>query len=199
MVAAATVWFVAFQTGPGQRLDARVLAHVRVEYQSRPNTIAHGIVHLADPLPFALFGAGLVVLALVRGRPRLACAAGVTLLAASLTTEALKQLTAEPRDIGLVPYGHISPASWPSGHATAAVMLALWLVLVAPPERRPLAIAVGAAVAVAVSVCVVLLASHFLSDVLGALCVAAAWTLAGLAAVAASPARRRASASPSPS
>src|SRR5262249_34307382 len=147
--------------------------------------------------PFALCAAGVVAIALARGKPRLACAAAVTLLAANVTTEALKHFTAEPRGIALVPYGHIAPASWPSGHTTAAAMLGIWLVVVAPPALRPLAAAVGAAIALAVAGAVVALASHFPSDVVGAVCVATAWTLLGLAALAASRAPRRASASPS--
>jgi membrane-associated phospholipid phosphatase len=200
--AAAAVWFVAFQTATGQRFDARALDHLRLGHESRARPFVHGVNHLADPLPFALCVAGIVAIALARGRPRLACAAAVALVAANLTTEILKRLTEDPRDIALVPYAHVATASWPSGHTTAAVMLGLWLVVVAPPALRPLAIAVGAAFALAIAGSVVLLASHFPSDVAGAVCVAAAWTLAGLAAVAAgapSPGRRRASASPSPS
>jgi membrane-associated phospholipid phosphatase len=55
-------------------------------------------------------------------------------------------------------------------------------VAVAPPRLRPHAAAAGAALAVAVALSVLLLGWHFPSDVLGGVCVAAAWMLCGLAA-----------------
>lgn len=197
VLAAVAVWCVAFATDAGQRLDARALEHARATYGSRGYAVAHHAVRIADPLPFAVLAAGLLAIAFARRRPRLACAAAVTLLAATVTTELLKELTADAERGTRIPYTHIAAASWPSGHTTAAAMLALWLPLVAPPALRPLAAAAAAAILLVVAGSVLVVGSHFPSDVLGALCVAAAWTAAGLAAVVASRAPRTASSSPS--
>jgi membrane-associated phospholipid phosphatase len=197
VLAAVAVWCVAFATDAGQRLDARALEHARATYGSHRYAAARHAVRIADPLPFALLAGGLLAIALARRRPRLACAAAVTLLAATVTTELLKELTADPERGMRVPYTDIAAASWPSGHTTAAAMLALWLPLVAPRWLRPLATAVAAAIVFVVAGSVVVVGSHFPSDVAGALCVATAWTAAGLAALAASRAPRTASSSPS--
>ena len=63
-------------------------------------------------------------------------------------------------------------ASWPSGHATAAMSFALCAVLAAPARLRPLVAAVGAAFAVAVCYSFLALAWHYPSDVLGGFLVA---------------------------
>jgi hypothetical protein len=124
----------------------------------------------------AVFTAAIVALALVRRRPLRALTVGVVLVGANVTTQVLKMLAAEPRAVS-----YVAPESWPSGHATGAMTVALCLVLAASPGARPLAAALGGAFAVAVSYSVLLLGWHFPSDVIGAFCVAAAWTAAGLA------------------
>jgi len=180
--AATLVWAVAFGTTRGVRLDAHALADFMDVGRHGANQPAEILVRLADPLPFALLSGAVLTVALVRGGVRLAAILGVVLFGACLTTQVLKQLTADPRGIELVPYAHVSSAAWPSGHTTAATALALCLVAVAPPRLRPRAAAAGAALAVAVALSVLLLGWHFPSDVLGGFCVAAAWMLCGLAA-----------------
>ncbi len=86
----------------------------------------------------------------------------------------------------------MSLTAWPSGHATAAMSLALAAVLVAPPRRRPLAAAGGGAFAVAVPFGVLVLGWHQPSDVLAGYLVAGIWTLAVLTALWARPAAARA-------
>jgi membrane-associated phospholipid phosphatase len=197
VLAAAAVWCVAFATDAGERLDVKVLAHARATDDSRSYSLADFLVNIGDPLPFAILGAGLLAVAIARRRGRLACAVAVTLLAATLTTKFLKELTADAARESLVPYTHIAAGSWPSGHTTAAALIALWLPVVAPRALRPLAALAGAALVLVMGASLLVLGSHFPSDVLGAVCVAAAWTAAGLAALAATPARRTASSSPS--
>jgi hypothetical protein len=77
----------------------------------------------------------------------------------------------------------VEASSWPSGHATAAMSLALCAVLVAGARWRPMLAAAGAAVAVAVSFSFLTLVWHYPSDVLGGFLVAATWTLVGVCAV----------------
>jgi membrane-associated phospholipid phosphatase len=179
---AVLVWAVAFGTARGVRLDAEALAHFMDLGRHGIHPLAELVAHLADPLPFALLSAGVLAVALTREGVRLAAILGASLFGACVTSQVLKQITADPRGIELVPYAHVSPEAWPSGHTTAATALALCLVAVAPARLRPHAAAVGAALAFAVAISVLLLGWHFPSDVLGGFCVAAAWMLCGLAA-----------------
>jgi membrane-associated phospholipid phosphatase len=188
---AVIVWAVAFRTAPGARLDTIALAGFVGLGTPRVDALATPLTRLADPGPFAVWTAAIVCLALVRRRPSLACMAAVVLVGANLTTQALKLLTAEPRAIDSMPGGHIALQSWPSGHATASMTLALCLVAVVPSRLRPLAAALGGTFVLGVVYSLLVLAWHFPSDVLGGFCVAAAWTLAGLAAVQAVEPRRR--------
>ena len=80
--------------------------------------------------------------------------------------------------------------SWPSGHSTAAMSLALCCVLVVGPRLRPLAAVLGAGGAISVGYALVVLGWHLPSDVLGGFLVAATFTLLGAAALAALEARR---------
>jgi hypothetical protein len=79
---------------------------------------------------------------------------------------------------------HQVPAvSYPSGHATAAMSLALAAVLISPRAHRPLVAALGGVFALAVSFSIMVLRWHFPSDVVGGYLVATAWALAALAAL----------------
>jgi membrane-associated phospholipid phosphatase len=132
-----------------------------------------------------------VLVALARRRLTVALAVAAILLGANLTTELLKPLLAEPRAANLL--GGLSPvgaASWPSGHATAAMALALASTIAAPARLRPYVAAAGAAFAVAVSYSFLTLGWHYPSDVFGGFLVAGIWTLLGVAAVFTADARR---------
>jgi membrane-associated phospholipid phosphatase len=144
---------------------------------------AEVVAALGDPLPYVLLGAAMVALALARGRPRIALAVPVVLAASSLTTQILKPLLADPRTCDCLADARVSAASWPSGHATGAMALALCAVLVAPAPWRPTMAVVGAGVAVAVSYALLTLGWHYPSDVLGGYLVAAFWMAAAIAAL----------------
>jgi membrane-associated phospholipid phosphatase len=166
--------------------DAVALQGFTGLYRPRLVELADPIASLADPEGYLLIGTALVVMALVRGRPRIAFAVPAIMLCASLTTMVLKPLVAQPRpDIAPLGGGPIADASWPSGHATAAMTLALCAVLAAPPRVRPTMAALGGVFAVAVSYSILVLGWHFPSDILGGFFVAATWTLLGLAALSA--------------
>lgn len=149
--------FVALDRGP----VARAAGHV---------------VHLCDPATYALIGAALVAVALARRRWRVAGTFAIVLVAAPLTTELLKPLLATPRGEEWWGAANISAGSWPSGHSTAAMTLALGLVLVSPNRLRPLAAAVAALWSAAIAFGILVLAWHFPSDVLGGFLVAGLWT-----------------------
>jgi membrane-associated phospholipid phosphatase len=135
------------------------------------------VVALVDPKPFALAAELLVAIALLRRRPRLAVSVGAVLVLANATSQVLKELLAAPRAPG------VDAAAWPSGHATAAMSLAVCLLLVAPARfRRPAALA-GGLFAAAVSACIVIAGDHLASDVVGGVLVAGAFGAAAVAAL----------------
>jgi len=176
------IWFAAFHIGPVQRPDERVLRGFADLQHPHVNSVANAIAHLCDPKPYVYFTAIPVIVALIRRRPRLAIAIVMILLGANMTTQLLKPLLAHARPHSLLGGGvSVDRASWPSGHATAAMALALCMVLAAPPKLRPALAALGAAFAVAVSYAFMTLGWHYPSDVLGGFIVALVWTLIGAA------------------
>ena len=191
-VAAAAVWLVAFRTALGARWDATILTGFMGLRGARVDRLAEAVAHLADPAPFGLAAAAIITAGLVRRRPWLAGMTLGVLVGASVTTQALKLLTAEPRLASAMTGGHVAAASWPSGHATAAMTMALCAVVVVRARWRPLAIAAGAPFTIGVAYSVLVLDWHLPSDVLGGFFVATAWTLVGVAAVTALERRRAA-------
>ena len=189
-VAATLVWAAAFVAPGGRELDAGAM-QAFTGVASEPLTPSiQGAAALADPLPFVLAAIALVVLALLRRRWLMAAIVPCVLLAANMTTQALKPALADPRIIELSGGPSFYPGSWPSGHSTASMSLALCLVLVVGPRLRPLAALAGAGYAIAVGYALVALGYHLPSDVFGGYLVAATFTLLGAAALAALEARR---------
>ena len=185
-------WFTAFHVGVFEHADQSIYqGFVDLGQHGRLHALAERVAHLCDPSPYVYLAVVPIALALARGRPRLGLAVAVILLGSNLTTHLLKPLLAEPRPSSL--FGGVDPigaGSWPSGHATAAMSLALACVVVAPARLRPLAAAVGAAFAIAVSYSFLALGWHYPSDVLGGFLVAGSWTLLAVAAVSAADARK---------
>jgi membrane-associated phospholipid phosphatase len=142
------------------------------------------IAHLADPAPYGLIGLALVLIALARRRARVALAIAMVLIAAPLTSETLKPLLAHPRPQEWLGKGQISAAAWPSGHATAAMTLALCAVLAVPARWRPAAATAGGLFALAVSYAILVLGWHFPSDVIGGFLVAGLWSSLAVGAIA---------------
>jgi membrane-associated phospholipid phosphatase len=191
-------WFAAFHIGFVRHVDQSVLrGFFELGHGNTIRPLASFIAPLCNPNPYVLFAAVPVLIALLRRRFRLALAICAILLGANVTTQLLKPLLAEPRG---VPGGFssVSAASWPSGHATAAMSLALCCVLAVPSWLRPSVAAIGAAFAAAVCYSFLALGWHYPSDVLGGFLVATAWTLLGVGALLAVQGRRVGSTSPGP-
>ncbi len=195
VVAAVAVWLAAFELPGGGGLDGRALeAFTGVARPPlRPRII--GLASLADPWPFVLAAAGLVAIALLRRRWLMAAVVPAILLSANLVTQQLKPALADLRIFDVRGELASYPASWPSGHSTASMSVALCLVLVVGPRLRPLAALLGAGYAIAVGYSLVVLGFHLPSDVLGGYLVAATFTLVGAAALAAAEQRWPAAAS----
>ena len=188
LVSLAVVWYVAHHTAIGRHLDASILRGFADLTRPRLDQLTNFIAKLCDPRPYVFLAAAPVVVALVRHRPRVAVMIAVVLLCANETTELLKPLLVGPRDpVQWVP---IDTASWPSGHATAAMSLALCAIIAAPARWRPAVAASMAAFAIAVSYSFLELGWHYPSDVLGGFLVAATWTLLGVAGLSIFESRR---------
>lgn len=183
-LAALAVWLVAFAVPGGRGLDAAAMAAFTGVARPPLEPSIHGVAVLADPLPFLAGVAALTAVALLRRRWLMALVTPAVLLGANLTTQLLKPALADPRALDLRGTAMLYEGSWPSGHATASMSLALCLVLVVGPRLRPLAAVLGAGYAVAVGYALVALGYHLPSDVFGGYLVAATFTLAGAAALA---------------
>jgi membrane-associated phospholipid phosphatase len=155
--------------------DAAILHGFQALDQASVHTEIWVMAHLADPLPYACAGLLCIAVALARRRVWRAVAVLALLLVTGATTQALKHLLAQPRVTRWLPE-QIDPTSWPSGHSTAAMTLALCAVIVVPPALRAATALLGGAFAVGVGYAVLVLAWHFPSDVLGGFLVAGMWS-----------------------
>jgi membrane-associated phospholipid phosphatase len=186
-VLAAAVWVMCFHVPAVSRLDSAVLdGFHRLE---RPQTVGPTdlLASLVNPWPFALLGGALIAAASARGSARLALAVAALLVGANVTTQVLKSALVGLNAAHAPASSPIGLASWPSGHTTAAMSLALSLVLVVPARRRPLVGAAGGLLVVGVVFSILVRNWHYPSDVIGGFLVAAGWGLAVLAAMSRSP------------
>jgi membrane-associated phospholipid phosphatase len=177
----ALVWVLAALVPAARLKDAVALYDFTLLGRPGIDGPANFLLHLLDPIQFILWGVALVAVAIARERPRVAVAVAAVMGLAPLTSEELKPLLAHPHiEVGLI---SIAPASWPSGHSTAALALALSALLVTPRRLRPLVASVGVLFAVAVGCSLLILAWHMPSDVLGGYLVAIFWTALAVAAL----------------
>jgi membrane-associated phospholipid phosphatase len=126
---------------------------------------------------------GLVALWLLWRRLwRLAAFVVVTGVGSSLLNTAVKAAVNRPRPLVDHPLLHVPGASFPSGHAQAAVtgyaVLLLVFLPVLTPRWRKVAVVVAAAMVLAIGFSRVALAAHFVSDVVAGFILGGAWTAA---------------------
>lgn len=136
---------------------------------------------IVDPVPYACMGLLCIAVALARRRRWRALAAGVVLLGSGATTQALKHLLAEPRYADWLHGGQVDGASWPSGHGTAVMTVALCAVMVAPPAYRAGVALVGFCVTVTLAYATLALTWHYPSDVSAGFLVAGFWVSLAIA------------------
>jgi membrane-associated phospholipid phosphatase len=181
VVLLALTWYLAHYVSVFKSADVSVLRGFAELDRPGLDRFTSRVAHLCDPQNYVFLAAIPVIIALIRRRWRVALMVAVVLLAANETTQLLKPLLAAPRDF--VPWNPINNASWPSGHATAAMTLALCMVIAAPPRKRPAVGALMAVFAIAVSYSFLELGWHYPSDVFGGFLIAATWTLLGMSAL----------------
>jgi len=179
--AAALVYAAAFGAGAPHDLDGELGARLRRLEDTPLEIVWEALVLLIVPPVYAVLCIAAVAVALrVHGAAR-AFVAAALLATANLTTQFLKQALAEPRphpDID----PPVDPVSWPGGHSTAAMALALAALLAAPPARRALVARAGIGIALAVGLATVVMDWHYPSDVAGGFLVAGAyWAIAAAA------------------
>jgi membrane-associated phospholipid phosphatase len=135
-----------------------------------------------------VFGGLIVLTAVLRRRLRLAITVGAAMSCAVVTTEILKlELLTRPLFGDVQGIGH---NSYPSGHATIAMVLSLGIVTVTPRRRRWIAAIVASVVSAAFGTAVLASGWHRPSDTLGAYAVALAWFAGAIAVVTIRRARR---------
>ncbi len=183
LAAMAVTALVALATPGGHERDAAMLHGFAALDRPRVHGAVFALAHLADPLPYLLVGAALVGWALARGLAWRAGSVVALLVLTGASTQAVKHLLAQPRFEGWLGVHQVGAASWPSGHSTAAMTLALCAVLVAPPALRAVTAVLGGAFAAAVGYALLVLGHHFPSDVLGGFLMAGIWTALAVAAL----------------
>jgi membrane-associated phospholipid phosphatase len=185
VAAFAGLMALAYYVRPAQWLDDAALHGFVAVQHPRVDDLANNIAHLCNPAPYAVAAViAIAVAARVRG-PRTAAAVTVLLAGANVSSQVLKPLLAHHRELYYTSWhlNNIADAAFPSGHSTAAMTLALAILMIVPRAYRPLVASVGALFTVAVSFSVLILQWHFPSDIVGGYLVATAWGLATLAAL----------------
>ena len=179
---AVVTWAVAFRTGMGHAADARVLGKLSTLQDTRAAPLAQLVGVLGNPVPYAVLSAALMGTALVARGARVAAVVAAVLVVPNVVTQWLKLKLAEPR--GATISGEaVDAVSWPSGHSTAAMALAVAALLVASGAWRPTVAVAGGLFAVAMAGSVVLLGWHFPSDAVGGFAVAGVAGCLGAAAL----------------
>src|ERR1700686_161801 len=123
LVGLAATWVVAALVPVTHARDATALYDFPRLGRPRVDQLPNHILSLLEPSLYTVWALIVVGAALVRRRLRLALALALVLPLAPLSAEVLKPLLAHPH--AYAGLKDINPASWPSGHATAAMTLAL--------------------------------------------------------------------------
>jgi len=167
--------FLAYESQSFGQFDARVLNRRTAYKGTALGRVANFFVHLGDPLPQLALMALACLRGLSCGRRRQVIGALVLVGGANLTTQFLKQSLEHQRYQPILGYGQIGPTSFPSGHSTAAMGMALAFVLVLPRSPSPAVALLGAGFVLPVSYSIVVVHNHYPSDVLGGWLVATGW------------------------
>jgi hypothetical protein len=172
-VAAVIILYLVFvRTEHGQIIDNKPVRQRTVVDQDTLD-VANRVLETITFSSLALAAGGLVFVALIRERLLLAFAVGTAILGANVTSEVLKHaVLGRP---ALADTARAYANTYPSGHATVAMSLAVGAVLVVPRRLRAAAAVAGGAYAAAVSSAILVTARHRPSDVAAAAFVAVGW------------------------
>jgi membrane-associated phospholipid phosphatase len=178
------VGVLALASDAGHARDSVILHGFSALYRRRLDSAIELTGRLADPLPYALLGLLCVGISLARGRTHRAVAIAIVLVATGAMAQALKHLLAQPRFADWLGGGQLDETNWPSGHATAAMTVALCAVVAVPPAWRGATALAGSAFAIGVAYATLALTWHYPSDVLAGFLLAGFVVSAALALLA---------------
>lgn len=174
---AAVLYVVAVRTGPGQEVEEAVIRGA-VQVVARTDVSFTGRISAVNVVTVGLGAAAAVAVALVRGRPRLAAVVGVVALGSLVSVQLLKRVVLERPPLVPTDYAQ-GTNSFPSGHTSVGMVLAVMLLMVLPLRARPWTWVVVGLFGATFGVSTVLAALHRPSDVVAAHLVVLAWALAG--------------------
>jgi membrane-associated phospholipid phosphatase len=181
-IATAALWIAVNDLAAGRALDAALRDGIDGLFPNLNPDLLRGVRSLADALPFAIGAAALVALAWLRRGRAVALGAAIVLLVANVATQLAQPALAGSRHVDPGAAQLHAAGSWPSGHAVAAMLLALGAIVVAGARLRPATALVGLGYALGVGAALVALGGHLPSDILAGYLVAAAFTAGGAAA-----------------
>jgi len=144
-------------------------------------TATNRVLNTISIASLVLGSAAIVLVALARRRPHLALTAAAIILGSNIATQLMKKVLLDRPDlIGRPdPLGLLN--TFPSGHSTVAMSLAVGIVIVVPARARPVAALGGLVYATLVGAGTVTAGWHRPSDVVGAYLVVMVWAGAALA------------------
>jgi membrane-associated phospholipid phosphatase len=178
----ALVVLAAYVWEPGRSADLAGLTGFVAANDGWVRSLTVRLLQFGDPAQVGLITLGLVALAALRGRPRVAVGIVALMAATSVSSQLLKIALAHPRLPPILGYV-VGPEALPSGHATAAMSLAFAGVLAVPRRGRIPAALLGSGLALAVGAAVIAWGWHYPSDVLAGYLLATGWTLVIAAAL----------------
>jgi membrane-associated phospholipid phosphatase len=175
--------YVAAVLTPAGQFVGDLILYGRPRTGGRAQLIASETLETINATMLIVATLALAVIAIARGRPRLAAAVVVGIGGANLTTQVLKHAVLErPNLLGDAAFAVGN--SFPSGHVTVAASLVLGALLVAPRPLRAAAAVGGAGYVALVGMSTIAAGWHRLDDALGAVLIALSWSAFVAAAVA---------------
>lgn len=176
-LAATLLYVVAVRTGTGQEVEEAVIRGA-VQLVARTDASFTGRISAVNVVTVGLGAAVAVGVALARRRPRLALVVAGVALGSLVTVQVLKRVVLD-RPL-LVPTDYAEGTNtFPSGHTSVGMVLAVVLLMVLPLRARPWTWVVVGLFGATFGVSTVLAAYHRPSDVVAAHLVVLAWALAG--------------------
>lgn len=162
----AAVYLISAHTARGQRVENAVLAARRNQLRG-PGTAADLLATVSVWSLVATIAA-VGVVALVRGRPRLALGAGAVIAVSVMTAEVLKKVVLVRPALDPNARPSLLDNIFPSGHTTIAVATAMAFVLVVPYRMRGPAALAGGVYAAGVGAATLDAGWHRTSEAVGA-------------------------------
>lgn len=169
VVTLVVVVVVALQSSQGQQWDDEAMTTVVAGRDTRL-TLLSGLGYVSIGA-IVIVAAGCGIVALMRGKARLAIAAAVVIGGADITTQVLKHSILERPDFGL---GVLN--SLPSGHTTVVASAVGAALLVAPGRVRLAVAAAGGFATTLTGASTIVAGWHRPADVVAALAVSLVWT-----------------------